>query len=154
MTERSRADTSIIRFCSVSQKVMYNHSHGIQRTKTFSPCWIKFALQTSKILCQCHPTVKPRRNAVPSKDHNQCAIPSFPKTEECCLPIPANEIGVNDAVHYRRYILFLVILVGRVRKYAGDHPEDAQMHKTNLNECGSFSLISQFNQIFHISWYL
>jgi hypothetical protein len=73
---------------------------------------------------------------------------------EGCLPIPANEIGVNDAVHYRRYIQFLVILVGRTRKYAGDHPEDAQMHKTNLNECGSFSLISLFIQIFPISWYL
>jgi hypothetical protein len=30
-------------------------------------------------------------------------------------------------------VYFLVILVVRVRKYVGDHPEDAQMHKTNLN---------------------
>ena len=48
-----------------------------------------------------------------------------------CLPIPAYEIGVKDAVRYRRYI-FLVILVDRVRSTWG-HPDDAQMHKTNLN---------------------
>jgi hypothetical protein len=33
---------------------------------------------------------------------------------------------VKDVVHF-------VILVVRVRKYVGRHPEDAQMHKTNLN---------------------
>jgi hypothetical protein len=41
---------------------MCNHSHGIQRTKRFSPCWMIFALQTSKILCQCHPTWRRWRN--------------------------------------------------------------------------------------------
>jgi hypothetical protein len=54
-------------------------------------------------------------SAVPSRDHNQYAIPS-PKM----LPITEG-------------IYFLVILVVRVRKYMGRHPEDAQMPKTNLN---------------------
>jgi hypothetical protein len=72
--------------------------------------------------------VKPRRYAVPSRD--PFIIVSKIGTTDC-LPIPAYEIGVKDAVRYRRYI-FLVILVDRVRSTWG-HPEDAQMHKTNLN---------------------
>jgi hypothetical protein len=121
VTERSKADTFIIRFRSVSQLWM-----GAKTCQATTPY---------------HPGTLTNTSHHRFQDWHE-GLPTYTSLwnwrERCCT--------------LQKVYIFLVILVGRVRSTWG--PPWGRPNAQNKFKCGTFSLISQFIQIFHISWYL